>query len=101
VIHPDLLVGTVALGISIFAIGSAIFNWEPAYELRTPRWLESRWGRGRTRIILGVIGMVLFCIGFYLIYGLIAQSATKSRPQGKYFPSKAAHGAGDILTEAV
>ena len=99
-IHPDLLVGTVALGISIFAIGSAIFNWDPAYELRTPRWMETRWGRGRTRIVLGVIGMLLFFIGFYLIYGLIPHSSTKSRQQGKNFSSKPAHDVGDILTEA-
>ena len=100
-IHPDLLVGTVALGISIFAIGSAIFNWDPAYELRTPRWMESRWGRGRTRIVLGVIGMVLFFIGFYLIYGLIPQSIAKSPQQGRNFPAKSADEADCIISETV
>ena len=98
-IHPDLLVGTVALGISIFAMGSAIFNWDPAYELRTPRWMEARWGRGRTRIILGVIGMVLFFIGFYLIYGLIPQTALKSRQQGRDFPAKSTNEVGKIVSE--
>ena len=99
-IHPDLVVGAVALGISVFALGSAIFNWDTAYELRTPRWMESRWGRGRTRIILGVVGMVLFIIGCYLIYGLIPHSATKTRQHGTNVSSKLANDFGHFLTES-
>ena len=98
-IHPDLLVGAVALGISIFALGSAIFNWNTAYELRTPRWMEARWGRGRTRIVLGVVGTVLFFIGLYLIYGLLPHAVTKPREQSANFSSKTANEVGQVGTE--
>ena len=78
-IHPDTFVGVVALSVSLFVLGSAIFNWDPVYESRTPRWIEAKVGRGGARMVLGALGTILFLVGFYLLSGFAQKTAYVQR----------------------
>lgn len=85
-IHPDTFVGAVAVGLSIFVLGSAIFNWQPVYKIRTPRWIESRWGRSRARLVLGIVGTILFFIGCYLLFGFAPRTVYLSGQSKSFTP---------------
>jgi hypothetical protein len=65
----DIFVGAVALGIGIFAILSAVFNWDWSYQLWKARWVETRFGRRGARIFYAILGMVMIALGIAIAAG--------------------------------
>ena len=78
-IHPDLFVGIVAVALSIFVLVAAILDWDGVYALRAPKMIEARWGRGKARIAVMLVGVILLAIGIYLLYGLAGKSESNAR----------------------
>ncbi len=82
-IHPDVFVGLVAFVVGAFTLGSAIFNWDFAFQLRKTNWLDSKYSRQTARLILGGLGVILLLLSCYLALGFAS-------PHGmlqKFWPS--------------
>ena len=69
-IHPDLLVGVVAMGVAIFTLLSAIADLDFAFNLRTVQRFEKAFGRLPARILLGFVGLLMMGVGIFLLHGL-------------------------------
>ena len=66
----DVFVGAVAVGIGLFALLSAAFNWDWSYQLWKARWVESRFGRRGARIFYAILGVVMIALGVAIAVGL-------------------------------
>jgi hypothetical protein len=66
----DLFVGAVAVAIGVFALGSAIFNWDWSYRLWKARWVESRFGRRGARVFYVMLGVLMITLGVAIAAGL-------------------------------
>lgn len=80
-VWQDVFVGTVAIGIGLFALASAAFNWDWSYQLWKARWVEARFGRRGARIFYAILGTVMIALGLALA--------------GGFGPNRARAGAGE------
>ncbi|MCA9178252.1 MAG: immunity 17 family protein [Planctomycetales bacterium] len=71
----DLFVATVAVGVALFLLGSAVLDWEWAYQLEKADKIASRWGRPAARIFYAVVGLVLLALAW-----TIANTSKPSEP---------------------
>jgi len=67
--YEDLFVGTVSVAIGVLLITCALANWQWCYSLGTARWLQRYLGRGRTRLLHGVLGLGLLALGVAIASG--------------------------------
>jgi small neutral amino acid transporter SnatA (MarC family) len=65
----DVFVGAVAVGIGLFALLSAAFNWDWSYQFWTARWVESRFGRRGARVFYVILGLVMIALGVAIATG--------------------------------
>jgi len=80
-----MFVGAVAAGLGVWAVYSAWFNTEWAYQLKKARWLEERFGRVGVRFIFALLGLALIALGAAIAMGFApnkSQSMRLPRPAG-------------------
>ena len=65
----DLFVGTVAMGIGVFALMAAFSNREWFFQLRKAQWIDSRWGRTAARRCYAGLGLAMLLLGVLLAGG--------------------------------
>ena len=65
----DVFVGAVAICIGLFALLSAIFNWDWSYRLWKARWAEARFGRRGARVFYVILGLAMIALGVAIAVG--------------------------------
>jgi hypothetical protein len=65
----DVFVGVVAIGIGLFALLAAIFNWDWSYRLWKARWVEARFGRRGARVFYVILGLAMIALGVAIAVG--------------------------------
>ena len=63
----DLLVGLIAIGLGGVLLVAAISNYQPAFEMRTPKFLAKRFGQTIARLIIGCVGTLVLLMGIYIL----------------------------------
>ena len=74
-ILEDVIVGTVSTIIGAIGIAAGIGNWDACYELTKTRWLVSRVGRTRARVVFIVAGLLFVVLGIAIGLGTRLTSA--------------------------
>jgi len=77
--YADLFVGAVATGIGVWAIYSALFNYEWSYQLHKARWLEDRVGRSGARVVFALVGIALIAMGAAIAMGFAPNKSHSPR----------------------
>jgi hypothetical protein len=65
----DVFVGAVAVAIGVFALLSAICNWNWSYQLWKARWVEARFGRRGARLFYTILGLAMIALGVAIACG--------------------------------
>lgn len=66
----DLFVGGLAIAMGVGLIVAAALGSEAPFRLPKLRWLESKIGRGRSRLALAALGLVLIALGALIAAGV-------------------------------
>ncbi len=82
----DLLVAFIAFALGFALISSAVLNYERAFEIRTPKYLSQTLGRGRARMIMGLIGAFVVLIGIYIISAPFINKSPNEEHTGSTYP---------------
>lgn len=82
-INPDIFVGSVTIGLGLFVISAAIFNWDWYYQLQKARWIQSLCGRNGARVFFGILGLGLIVLGAAIANGTFSRNSgdSSSRPE--------------------
>ena len=75
--YQDMFVATVAVGIALFLISSALFDWDWSYQLDKAQRIESQWGRPAARVFYITLGVILLTLAW-----TIASTARPVKPVG-------------------
>jgi hypothetical protein len=65
----DLFMGSVGILLGAVMLLAGLLNWEAAFQLKKTQWLQSRWGRPATRVILIAAGAGLMALGAAIAMG--------------------------------
>ena len=66
----DLFVGGLAVAMGVGLVVVAALGSEAPFRLPKLRWLESRIGRGRSRLTLAALGLALISLGALIAAGV-------------------------------
>jgi hypothetical protein len=73
-------VGGVAVLLGLWALIAAVLNHEASFQLSKAKWLQACFGRGMTRGIYLVIGVLLIALGVYIAVWQPHRQPTGGRP---------------------
>lgn len=74
----DVFVGLVAISAGLFLVGICLANADWYFQSWKTRWLDQRFGRSLTRVIVALLGIFLIILGFAIIQGY-APNASKQQ----------------------
>jgi len=95
-IHPDTFVGSVAIGVGLWAMWSALANWQWSFQLHKTRWLESMVGRTGARFFYIVLGVGMIALGFAIVCGFAPNKSTSQRERSRRGAGSSLLAIGDV-----
>ena len=79
----DLLVATVAVVVALFLLGSALFDWDWAFQLDKAQHIEGSWGRAGARCCYVLLGIIMLVAGWAIWNSPRPQTPTASRSNNR------------------